>query len=186
MNGKDVTVTCTGQNCVASVNADIVRDPNDQSQVQTAQEFKQASESYWNQQTVTTPTGQTLTFDVKINIVSPGSENPNTDTLTVIAGPGRSEVKMKAHGPDTGKIYTVDTTNNQSGMRGISPHETGHLMGLRDMYAKGEVVPHNPTPQGDIMRHAQPGNSPITSFMVLRPSANFNTKVISVPVPLPF
>ncbi|HPR65412.1 MAG TPA: RHS repeat-associated core domain-containing protein [Thermoanaerobaculia bacterium] len=186
LNGKDVTVTCAGQNCVASVNADIVRDPNDQSQVQTAQEFKQASESYWNQQTVTTPTGQTLTFDVKINIVSPGSENPNTDTLTVIAGPGRSEVKMKAHGPDTGKIYTVDTTNNQSGMRGISPHETGHLMGLRDMYAKGEVVPHNPTPQGDIMRHAQPGNSPITSFMVLRPSANFNTKVISVPVPLPF
>lgn len=61
-------------------------------------------------------------------------------------------------------------------MAGIGPHESGHLLGIRDLYYPGEVVGYNPAPTVDIMRYAQPTNGALTAFMVLSP-ANLNKTI---------
>ena len=189
-SGMDAETTCdANNNCVAKVRADIVRDPNDPDQVATANSFQQGAEKYWNNQTATGPNGEKITFDVQFTQVDPGNANATTDTLTVVTGSGISHVDMKMSRrgqiPDTGTIFTQDATNNPSGMAGISAHETGHLLGLRDLYVPGQSVPNVPGAQGDIMRNAQPGNSARTAGQVANPNQNLNVVLIRPKTPTP-
>jgi hypothetical protein len=82
--------------------------------------------------------------------------------------------------PDTGSLYTQDTTGNPSGMAGIGPHEVGHLMGLRDLYPSGGVPAFVDGPKHSIMEMAQPHNDAGYGSWVLSP-ANGNTVVTHVP-----
>lgn len=188
--GENATVTCDpDQNCLVAVEAQIVADPNDSRQMQAAVDFKQSAERYWANQAVTAPTGEKLKFSVNFTIVAPSQQQPGMDTLTVASAAGRSNVQMAltpgsqtASPPDRGTIFTSSTSNNPSGMRGIAPHETGHLMGLRDRYRSGERVPLNSSPAGDIMRYAQPTNRPHSAHFVLD-RQNGNTVIVQLPGP---
>ncbi|HYR29899.1 MAG TPA: RHS repeat-associated core domain-containing protein [Thermoanaerobaculia bacterium] len=178
--GENATLVCESNNvCVATVSAQIIADPNDPEQMKAATDFKDAATQYWESQQITGPNGETVTVDIDLTIVAPACAVEGVDTLTVVSGYGRAEVTMTGTTdegqaiPDFGAIYTRDSTGNRSGMQGIAPHEVGHLLGLRDLYAKDEVVPYDPNPSADLMRHAQPTNKPHSAFMILH-CTNFN------------
>jgi hypothetical protein len=82
--------------------------------------------------------------------------------------------------PDTGNIFMRDTTGNPSGMAGIGAHETGHLMGLRDLYPPSGVPAFVDGPQHSIMEMAQPHNNADYGSWVLSPY-NGDTTVTYVP-----
>lgn len=178
--GQNSEVTCDDSSnvCTVKVRSQIIRDPKSEDQVAAANDFQRSSENYWNSRTAMGPNGETIKFDVKFKQVNPGAEDKTKDALTVVEGAGRSNVIMTLNAndpaarPDRGTIYTQDSTNNPSGMEGVAPHETGHLIGLRDMYYNGEVVPYVPGANGNIMRYAQPGNSAGTAFTALKPNGN--------------
>jgi len=170
---------------LANVTVQVVADPNDAAQMATANTYKQETENYWNGRTESGKNNETISFNFAITIVAPGQQKANTDTLTVVNGTGRSNVQMTLGPtsiPDTGTLYTNDNTGNPSGMAGIGPHESGHLLGLRDMYSPGETVGYNATPTVDIMRYAQPTNGVQTAFMMLSP-ANLNKTIQYRPCP---
>ena len=186
VTGLDAVVSCDPQNnCVAAVTAQIVADPADPAQVQTAQAFKQGAEQYWNNMVWEDGPVNKLTFNVQMTIVAPGQATSSVDTLTVINGAGTAQVDQNAgitatgtliNTPDTGRIYTTDATHNPSGMNGVAPHEVGHLMGLPDQYGPGQRVPYNPSPAADLMRHAQPTNRPLGISFLFDP-ANYNVRI---------
>lgn len=127
-------------------------------------------------------TRERISVDVTMTIVGSGQEQAGMDTLYVVSGPGRAHVEVTLSGainmtsaPDTGWLFTVD--DNPGGIRATAAHETGHLMGLRDLVPRDQVVPYRPEPGVDIMHYGQFENSPLTAFMVLRPLANRNTVV---------
>jgi hypothetical protein len=83
--------------------------------------------------------------------------------------------------PDTGTIYMRDSTNNPSGMRGVAPHEAGHLFGLKDLYnTSAGISRFIAGPEHSIMEMAQPDNNSDYGSWVLHP-ANGNTVVTYVP-----
>jgi hypothetical protein len=65
-------------------------------------------------------------------------------------------------------------------MAGVSAHETGHLMGLRDLYPASGVPQFIGGPQHSIMEMAQPDNSADYAWWVLY-HGNGNTIFINVP-----
>lgn len=120
------------------------------------------------------------TFDVKMSIVESGSEDPSKDSLSVVTGRGVAHVTQN-WGPDSGEIFTEDATNNPSGFAGIAPHETGHLMGLRDLYNSiTKTVPYSPGPSFDIMYGVQPGNSANSANFIFS-RGNFNVLLLGQP-----
>lgn len=178
--GLDAIVTKEDDQVKVEVKAQVVADPNSKKQMKAAEAFKQKTEKYWNKQTVAGPAGETIKFDVKIDVVSPATQQPNKDTLTVVEGEGTPQVRMDPNAPDTGTIYTRDTSNNPTGMSGVAPHETGHLMGLPDLYPQGKPITQDTTSSGDIMYHAAPRNNANSAAYVLSPD---NKNVILVIVP---
>jgi RHS repeat-associated protein len=188
--GRNATIICDAQNkCSATVEAQIVANPNDPGQMAAARDFRNGALNYWQGTTINGPNGEVATVQMNISIIAPGQEVPGVDTLNVVTGGGTSNVQMTLirggqteSQPDTGTIYTRDTTNNPSGMAGIAAHEGGHLMGLPDLYAKGEAVPLNTSPTVDVMRHAQPTNSPLVGSWIFSPM-NGDTIVIHLPPP---
>lgn len=186
--GKNAVVTCdTRQNCTVSVQAQIALDLHDKQQVAAANSFAAGATAYWNKQQAKGPHGENLTFNVQFTIVQKGTEKAGMDTLNVVSGAGRSKVDMSLDigifgplTPDRGTIYTQDTTNNPTGMAGVSAHETGHLMGLRDLYPASGVPQFIGGPQHSIMEMAQPDNSADYAWWVLY-HGNGNTIFINVP-----
>jgi hypothetical protein len=162
------------ENCNATIDAQIVADPNDPAQMTTAVAFRNGAINYWQDYRMIGPNGESVTFQLNVSIVAPGQAVEGVDTLTVFSGAGTTNVSMtltpgRESPPDTGAIYTNDVTNNPSGMAGIAPHEMGHLMGLRDQYVPGQPVPFDSSPTADLMRHAQPTNTPLTLQWIFNP-----------------
>jgi hypothetical protein len=131
--------------------------------------------------------GENIRFAVNFAIVAPAQAQAGMDTLTVVTGAGRSKVDMTLDPhptgsltPDGGAIYTQDSTGNPSGSKGIAPHETGHLFGLRDLYPPTGVAAFSSGPQFSIMETAQPDNNADYGWWVLSPN-NWNTVVTNVP-----
>jgi YD repeat-containing protein len=184
--GENATVVCdVDNNCTATVEAQIIADPNDPQQMETAIAFRNGAVNYWQGTQVTGPDGENVTIQMNVTIVAPGEAVAAVDTLNVVNGSGVSNVQMTLlrgalSPPDGGTIFTQDSTGNPSGMAGISAHEGGHLLGMPDMYVPGQAVPLNTSPTVDVMRHAQPTNSPLLGGWILRPQ-NGNTIVIRVP-----
>lgn len=175
-DGKNAVVDCDADNnCIVRVRAQIALDKSDLKQVVAALLFKSGARNYWNNQSVSGPNGETITFDVDFNLVEHRNADPLLDTLVVFSGSGKSKVDMSLNiggqesPPDFGEIYTDDPNNRTStgGMPGIGAHETGHLMGMRDLYEPGEVVPYNPSPDASIMRYSQLTNSAAYASWVL-------------------
>jgi RHS repeat-associated protein len=185
--GENAVVVCDQQNnCSATIEAQIVADPNDSVAMRTATDFRNGAINYWQERNMAGPNGEQIAVHLNVSIVAPGKAIDGVDTLNVVSGPGRTNVQMSLFRgggespPDTGSIYTEDTTNNPSGMNGIGAHEVGHLMGLPDMYARGESVPFNVSPTAELMRHAQPTNTPFVGSFLLSP-ANGNVVVMRLP-----
>ncbi len=180
--GENAQVACDAdKQCTATVEAQIEADPNDPAQMAAAVDFRNGAVNYWQGYQGPGPNGENITVQLNMSIVAPGQTADGVDTLTVVPGSGTTNVQMSLligseSTPDTGTIFTNDATNNPSGMAGIAPHEVGHLMGLRDMYVRGQAVPLNASPSADLMRHAQPTNSPLTLRWVMSP-ANGNSVV---------
>jgi len=186
-DGRNAVTSCSATTCTATVEGQIVYDPNLSDQAQAAQTFKLAAETYWNSQVSRTGSGKTLLFDVSLSLVELGSEVAGVDTLTVVSGPGVAKVNQTraadgSNSPDTGTIYTVDASGNPSGLWGVAPHEVGHLMGLAELPTEAwfEAVPYSPGPQYDIMHAADPSNLPHSAFRVASPS-NWNVLVLGTP-----
>lgn len=176
--GENATVVCDpDKQCTATVEVQIVADPADDAQMAAATEFRNGAINYWQGRQESGTDGENITFQVNISIVAAGQALEGVDTLTVVSERGRSNVQMSLSfgggesAFDTGTIFTNDSTSNPSGMAGIAAHETGHLFGLRDMYAQGEAVPSwNASPTENIMRFAQPTNGVPTAHWVLHRS----------------
>ncbi|MCP3995349.1 MAG: hypothetical protein GY722_09825, partial [bacterium] len=186
-DGKNAVVNCDSESrCNVQVAAQIVVQAGDDVQQAAAEAFRDAAVAYWGGQSIVAPTGETLTFSLDISIVNQGAEAEGLDTLVVQTGAGRSSVDMTldfgggALASDTGTVFTEDATGNPSGMSGVAAHEAGHLMGLKDLYVKGGTVPYNPSPEGDVMRYAQPTNGANSAWWVLH-QLNGNTKVHRAP-----
>jgi RHS repeat-associated protein len=193
-DGRNAQVTCqttqnaqglSTTNCTATVMAQIV--VHTRAERATAQQFANNARSYWNNQTARGPNGEVIKFNVQLNVVNPNQQVAGRDTLSVVSGAGRTQVQMtldfgtnRTLRPDTGNIYTRDTTGNPSGMSGIAPHETGHLMGLRDLYPPAGVPAFVDGPQHSIMEMAQPHNNADYGWWVLSPY-NGNATVTYVP-----
>ena len=179
-DGRSAVVTCDSKACVAAVDAQIIVQPGSVAQRAAASEFKAATEGYWGAQSIVTRSGKMTTFDVKMSIVESGSEDPSKDSLSVVTGRGVAHVTQN-WGPDSGEIFTEDATNNPSGFAGIAPHETGHLMGLRDLYNSiTKTVPYSPGPSFDIMYGVQPGNSANSANFIFS-RGNFNVLLLGQP-----
>ncbi|MEO8380734.1 MAG: RHS repeat-associated core domain-containing protein [Acidobacteriota bacterium] len=183
--GENATVMCDPENnCTASVEAQIVADPNSQGQMAAARDFANGAINYWQGRQEVGRNGENITFQVNISIVAPGQTVDGVDTLTVVTGAGRSNVQMTLltgggngeSASDTGTIFTIDNTNNPAGMFGVAPHETGHLFGLRDLYSPAGVGSWNTSPTESIMMYGQPTNAVSTGWWVLHP-ANGNSVV---------
>jgi hypothetical protein len=181
-DGRDAVALCIGAGCVVAVRAQIIANSNDLEQVSTAWSFKVHAEAYWNKLSVTTHKGIAITFDVQLNVVEANDARPNTDTLTVVQGAGRSHVnrimRRGASLPDSGELFTQDNSGNPSGWSGIAPHEVGHLMGLPDLYVPGVAHPVQTGSDFDIMESAQPDNSAPSAQFAISP-ANLNSHVIN-------
>lgn len=183
--GENATVVCDADNnCTATVEAQIVADPHNQAQMTAARDFSNGAINYWQGRQEKGRNGENITFQVNITIVAPGQTVAGVDTLSVVSGAGRSNVQMTLltggrnaeSAPDTGTIFTTDSTNNPSGMAGVSAHETGHLFGLKDIYPPAGVAAWNANGTESIMMYAQPTNAVLTGWWVLHP-ANGNSVV---------
>ncbi|MEM7052795.1 MAG: RHS repeat-associated core domain-containing protein, partial [Acidobacteriota bacterium] len=183
-DGRNAKVTCVEQECTVQVRAQILVDTSDLQQVSAAVQFKHGAQNYWNNQSVTGSSGEAISFDVQFDIVSADQAEQGVDTLTVVPGVGRARVNMTLNlsggesGPDTGTIFTIDNASPTStgGLPAAGAHETGHLMGLRDLYHAGERVPWDPSPSVDIMRGGQITNGARSAAFVLS-GANGNSVV---------